>query len=724
MTASSLLVLLAMLCVSFLILDFTFWRDDKAVFDPHDCKHQCEWQLAKMNETFNTLIAVCEEKLQKLHGSDMNLAIIREQLHKEILELFWYEFQTFQRLHSSRIESAPQFCLEYCTVMDSTKHRECKENVTNNHYQIQMLLQRERWLRGHIHRRLLLIRGNGNSVESETLSMLWPSIIAIVIALVGLYVMVVEPTRDKIATLTERKERIEAQFRTTQTQLLQVQEETRSRIATLTEQKERIEVQFHTTQTQLLQVQEETRSRIATLTEQKERIEAQFRTTQTQLLQVQEETRNRIATLTEQKERIEAQFRTTQTQLLQVQEETRNRIATLTEQKERIEAQFRTTQTQLLQVQEETRNRIATLTEQKERIEAQFCTTQTQLLQVQEEVSEKNSDLESRNSILESWNEKLLGCEMMLKSRLVDLCSEKDLLYEEYKETLALKDKSLKNMDEFWHQWLVKEREARKTAEEKETASVEESKQLAREITRYQSTINGLEAKLKQAQERDAEGEQIMVQRQEEVERRVRELERETNFLQLELEGSKMDLSVETERKNRALAHVSGLEKEVEALKLQAARLVEGALKKGSKMSKLGSSASHHQTKSAQESNSLRVIDSRLEDIRQDFESRFTQLQNKFDDQVTRDSEELHMLRLEHQKLCESLELANRRNLQLEKRLACQEPIQSSYRRRISPRQRLPRQRSSSIKRNDSFLTQPEYEPVSVQDLTDYLSIY
>lgn len=585
--ASRLLVLLAILCVTFLILDFmlNFWKDGKAVVDHHDdCKHHCEWQLAQMNETFKILITVCQEKLQKLHGSDMNLAIIREQLHKEILELFWYEFQTFQRLHSSRIETVPQFCLEYCTAMNNAKHKECKENVTNNHFHIQMLLQRERWLRSHIHRRLWLIRGNVNSVESETLSVLWPSIIAIVIALVTLfyYVMVVKPTRSRIVALTGEKERIEAQLHRTQTQLHVLQTQAESSVTRPEETEE-------------------------------------------------------------------------------------------------------------------------------------LCDNQCLKLSTSDE--------------------------RILKSRIAELCFEKDLLSKEYQKAIALKDKSLKNVDKFWHQRLNEERKVRRAAEEKETLSVEsikiiESKhqwQLAREITRYQSAINKLKAKLKKAQERDAEGEQIMLQRQEELERKVREFERETKFLQLELEGSKMDLSMETMRKNRALAHVSDLEKEVNALRLQTTRLVEGALKKGSKASKPSLSASHHHTHSAQESNSLQVIDSRLEDIRRNFESRFTQLQNKFDDQVTRDSEELCMLRLEHQQLCERLEQANRRNIQLERRLAYQDPIQSScrkngnerisrMRRWISPRQRLLRKRSNSIdlERNDSFLTQPEYEPGSVQDLTDY----
>ena len=607
--ASKLLVLLAILCVSFLILDFTFWRDGKVAIDPYGCKHLCEWQLAKMNETFDTLITVCEKKLRQLHDSDMNLAIIREQLHKEILELFSYEFQTFQQLHSTRIESVPQFCLEYCTVVDSAKHREYKENMTNSHYQIQRLIQRQRWLRIHMRRRLQLVGGNVNYAEPETLSvaMLCSHSLAMVIVIVALFVIIIRPTRNRLALLIGEKERMKTQLHVAQTQLMQVQA---ASISSLSEE-----------------------SKEPHLDNDNQRLE--------------------------------------------------------------------------------------------------FSASDEEVI----------IGIVERNSFLESWNDELLRCERQLNLRLADVCSEKDLLSQENKETIALKDKSLKNIDKFWHQWLNEERrKARKTAEEKEAASVEmikaiESKhqwKLAKEITRYQISIQELENKLKLAQERDAEGEQIMLKKQDELEGKVRKLERDTKILQLELVSSKMDLSVETEGKNRALAHVSDLEGEVTRLRIQAARLVEGCLKNDPKNSRR---MNHHHAQSAQlESSSLRMIDSRLQDIRQDFESRFVQLQSKFDDQVTRDSEELRLLRLEHQKLCESLELANKRNVQLERRLAYQEPIQPLYRsnvserssrtpRWVSPRQRLPRQRSSSIDRFGiaMFLTQPVSDSISYQDLTDYL---
>ena len=112
--------------------------------DSCDCRHQCEWQLDLMNKTFNTLLAIQEEKIRKLHQSDMSMALIREQLHKEMLELFLYEYQTMNhRLKNIKIDSVPQFCSNWCTNMDFSK---CKENVVKLQNENQRLLERERKL--------------------------------------------------------------------------------------------------------------------------------------------------------------------------------------------------------------------------------------------------------------------------------------------------------------------------------------------------------------------------------------------------------------------------------------------------------------------------------------------------------------------------------------------------------------------------------------------------
>ena len=97
--------------------------------------------------------------------------------------------------------------------------------------------------------------------------------------------------------------------------------------------------------------------------------------------------------------------------------------------------------------------------------------------------------------------------------------------------------------------------------------------------------------------------------------------------------------------------------------------------------------------------------------MRRDFEAQFMQFQSKFDNQVTRDAEELNMLRSEHQRLSESLKLADRRYSQLESRLACQEPMQLYHNERTNyvQRQRLAWKRSSSLEQND-------FEPIIVID--------
>jgi hypothetical protein len=107
-----------------------------------------------MNKTFNTLLAIQEEKIRNLHQSDMNMAVIREQLHKEILELFLYEYQTMNhRLKNIKTDSmdsaVPQLCSNWCTNTDSSK---CKESVAKLQIDNQRLLERERQLKLRLQR--------------------------------------------------------------------------------------------------------------------------------------------------------------------------------------------------------------------------------------------------------------------------------------------------------------------------------------------------------------------------------------------------------------------------------------------------------------------------------------------------------------------------------------------------------------------------------------------
>ena len=130
---------------------FLPWSSDNRYFtDSCDCRHQCEWQLDLMNKTFSTLLAIHEDKITKLHHSDMNMALIREQLHKEMLELFLYEYQTINhRLKDIKTDSVPQFCFNWNTNMDSSKY---KESIVKLQIDNQRLLERERQLKLRLRR--------------------------------------------------------------------------------------------------------------------------------------------------------------------------------------------------------------------------------------------------------------------------------------------------------------------------------------------------------------------------------------------------------------------------------------------------------------------------------------------------------------------------------------------------------------------------------------------
>ena len=126
------------------------FSDNRYFTDSCDCRHQCEWQLDLMNKTFHTLLAIHEDKITKLHQSDINMALIREQLHKEMLELFLYEYQTMNhRLKNIKTDSVPQFCSNWCMNMDTSK---CKENLVKLQIDNQRLLERERQLKLRLQR--------------------------------------------------------------------------------------------------------------------------------------------------------------------------------------------------------------------------------------------------------------------------------------------------------------------------------------------------------------------------------------------------------------------------------------------------------------------------------------------------------------------------------------------------------------------------------------------
>ena len=67
-----------------------------------------------MNKTFNTADH-SGGKNRKLHQSDMNMALVRKQLHKEMLVLILYKYQTMNhRLRNINTDSMPQFYSNWC----------------------------------------------------------------------------------------------------------------------------------------------------------------------------------------------------------------------------------------------------------------------------------------------------------------------------------------------------------------------------------------------------------------------------------------------------------------------------------------------------------------------------------------------------------------------------------------------------------------------------------
>lgn len=110
--------------------------------ESQDCRKYCEWQMSQMTETFNTLkiqmnetcrmlIASYEERLKKLHDSDLNMALIREQHQKEFVSLFQYEVQTFQGYYNRTVEwTSSQFCTKYCSSQEMQLLQECKNNYS------------------------------------------------------------------------------------------------------------------------------------------------------------------------------------------------------------------------------------------------------------------------------------------------------------------------------------------------------------------------------------------------------------------------------------------------------------------------------------------------------------------------------------------------------------------------------------------------------------------
>ena len=578
-----------------------------------DCRRHCEWQLNKMNETFNTLIAVCEEKLQKLHGSDMNNAIIREQLHKEILELFWYEFSTFQRLHSTKMESVPQLCSEYCikVSIENDWQKECKDNLTKLRKEIHHLSQGQRWLKVQLRRRTLTAAAAFNN-ESDV--NIWYNI-KMVLSIIAIVVVG--------AVLGKSHQRM------------------KERIVFVEGEKRRVEAEHHT--------------------------------------------------LTERNTSLEKHVEFLNSSL---------------------EAQQRSTEELIVK-----QNR------QQMELEKQCSSYKIEV----EEVSERNSYLEYWNNELYdelSQSQQTFESERSkMDAQIVKLSQKHSKLVKQIKQG----ENRLRNAHRFWQRIQHNERKARQKVEEDHECTITS---LEKNALRYQHMITKHHCKemkeLKDSLAHDSEvyakKEHKLLNRQRELETRIRKLEREVTGLVQDLEKCRMACDLEREYKNRAKAETSRLEREVTALRLQTARLEEGLQTKSYKRTRPRFRSQQQPTQPMPSPQPL--VDS-LDAMRQEFESRFEQLQSKFDSQCTRDSEELQKLRIEYEETCRMLDTAKKRNDHLERRLASQEQIQPAYQHHRRSRQwshsharsqsrlQLQRPRSNTRVRFDDFRTQPEIGEMS-----------
>ena len=314
----------------------------------------------------------------------------------------------------------------------------------------------------------------------------------------------------------------------------------------------------------------------------------------------------------------------------------------------------------------------------------------------------QKEELLERNRILEYWNDALF-------TEIAEQQFEIDNLTKKL-------NCAVQNAHKFWERKQLKERKARQEYEEELESTINSLKQngLKREskITNgYQERVNELKTMMTHMHESHSKQMHRQEKKQKDLEAYVRELERERTVLINDLEKLRMGCDVEIEGKRRALDKVSSLEKEVTALKAQTARLEEGIQTKSYKSSRPLRFLRPPQTSNTC---SKENIDSRLDDIRREFETRFMDLQNKFESQHAKDSEELRNVREEREELRKELESAK-----LQGRLAHQESVQpllvkkqknkrSSHAKVRVHRAKERLQRQISFSRDDDFRTQPE----------------
>ena len=368
-----------------------------------------------------------------------------------------------------------------------------------------------------------------------------------------------------------------------------------------------------------------------------------------------------------------------------------SRLATIEKEKENLEVQVNALREENVALADEAQLLKGHFNEQQQQTEEILLDSEnrfTELAAWNRRLQEQLNDRKERNALLAGWNVELYEEDSKLHSKINHLSKK----YQECKEKLAQKNKELQNAHKFWRRWQDEEKKARQTTEEKYnslvstvkstemTLKLQELKQKRRltvEILRCHQKICELESLQKQqVDSRETEKHLMLMKKMENLEKErillMQENKRLEVTLTVEMEKHEIACGFERKRTICAIERNSSLEREIVALKEQTARLEEGLLTKVSKSTKRAQLLllSQHKNQASQT-----MDDWRLNDFQKECESRFVNLQKTIDN-LTKETDEVSLLKETQEELRTKLEVANKRCTILEN-LLLQSPYQS-----------------------------------------------
>ena len=362
--------------------------------------------------------------------------------------------------------------------------------------------------------------------------------------------------------------------------------------------------------------------------------------------------------------------------------EVKGRLATIQTDKERLEVQVDALKEDNIALADEAQLLKGHFNEQQQQTEELLLDSEnrcTELAAWNRQVQQQLNDRKERTALLASWNLKLYEEDSELHSKNEYLSKK----YRKCQEKLTKKDKELQNAHKFWQEWQSEEKKARQLIEEKynslvstvkstemtlELQELKQKRRLTVEILNCHDRIYKLELLQKpQVDNRETEKHLMLMKKMEDLENERRLLMQEIKKLKITLtiEREKHEIACRLERKRtiRELERNSSLEREIMALKEQTARLEKGLLMKASKSTKQAQLLSLSPRKNQ---GSQTMDDWRLNDFQNECESRFDSLQKTIDD-LTKETDEVSLLKANQEELRIKLEDANRRCTTLEK---------------------------------------------------------